>query len=376
MLKLRSYIPIGAPARREVADGTESDMRVSLGFVPGWYHQRCGIDFSEKWHKDPLYRYESLVKMKKELCHRFPSVSYWNEDNKDDLATISGCYGAYVISMVFGFPLLYGEDRWPEIDNKKKKLSVEEIEKLDVNKILSSPFVEEIFHQMDIIEAEWGKIHGYLNWQGVLNNAFHLRGEDIFTDFYNRPNLVHHFFSIISDLMIRLAQRVQRRQGESGFYVNHFCVSNCTVNMVSPQIYREFLLPYDKKIAESFERFGVHTCNWDVTPYLEEIKNLPKVGYLDMGIMSDLKKVKKMFPDTRRAVMYSPVRLQEVSLNELKKDMEKIYIELSPCDIVMADVEATTDDKRVNELLDICRSLELEKRWDKIFSYENKKCEI
>jgi len=361
MLKLRSYIPIGAPARREVTDGTESDMRVSLGFVPGWYHERCGVDFSEKWHKDPLYRYESLVKMKKELCHRFPSVSYWNEDNRDDLATISGCYGAYVVPMVFGFPLIYGEDRWPEIDNKKKKLSIEEIEKLDVNKVLSSYLLEEIFHQMDIIEAEWGKIHGYLNWQGVLNNAFHLRGEDIFTDFYDRPNLVHHFFSIISDLMVRLAQRVQRRQRESGFYVNHFCVSNCTVNMVSPQIYREFLLPYDKKIAESFERFGVHTCNWDVTPYLEEIKKLPKVGYLDMGIMSDLKKVKKMFPDTRRAVMYSPVRLQEVSLNELKKDMEKIYIELSPCDIVMADVQATTDDERVNELLQICKNLELRK---------------
>jgi len=67
MLKLRNHIPIGAPARREAADGTESEMRVSLGFVPGWYHKRCGIDFSEQWHKDPFYRYQSLKKMKNEL---------------------------------------------------------------------------------------------------------------------------------------------------------------------------------------------------------------------------------------------------------------------------------------------------------------------
>jgi len=75
--------------------------------------------------------------------------------------------------------------------------------------------------------------------------------------------------------------------------------------------------------------------------------------------MSDMKKVKKMFPEARRAVMYSPVRLQEASLNEIKKDMEKIYKELSPCDIVMADIQATTSDERVNELLNICKNLEL-----------------
>jgi len=360
VLKLRNHIPISGPARREATNGTESDMRVSLGFEPAWYHKRYGVDFSERWHKDPFYRYESLVKMKRELCQRFPSVSYWNENYKDDLATISGCYGAYVIPKIFGFPLIYKEDRWPEIDKSKEKLSIEEIEKLDVDEILSSPFIEEIFHQMDIIEAEWGKIHGYLNWQGVLNNAFILRGEDIFTDFYDRPVFMHLFFSTICNVMIKLAQKVQKRQRDSGFYINHFCVSNCTVNMVSPKIYREFLLPYDKKIAESgFERFGMHTCNWDVTPYLEEIKKLPKVGYLDMGIMSDMKKVKEMFPEARRAVMYSPVRLQEASLNEIRKDMEKIYSELSPCDIVMADIQATTSDERVNELLNICKNLEL-----------------
>ena len=360
VLKLRNHIPISGPARREATNGTESDMRVSLGFEPAWYHKRYGVDFSERWHKDAFYRYESLVKMKRELCQRFPSVSYWNENYKDDLATISGCYGAYVIPKIFGFPLIYKEDRWPEIDKSKEKLSIEEIEKLDVDEILSSPFIEEIFHQMDIIEAEWGKIHGYLNWQGVLNNAFILRGEDIFTDFYDRPVFMHLFFSTICNVMIKLAQKVQKRQRDSGFYINHFCVSNCTVNMVSPKIYREFLLPYDKKIAESgFERFGMHTCNWNVTPYLEEIKKLPKVGYLDMGIMSDMKKVKEMFPEARRAVMYSPVRLQEASLNEIRKDMEKIYSELSPCDIVMADIQATTSDERVNELLNICKNLEL-----------------
>jgi len=124
VLKLRNHIPISGPARREATNGTESDMRVCLGFEPAWYHKRYGVDFSERWHKDPFYRYESLVKMKRELCQRFPSVSYWNENYKDDLATISGCYGAYVIPKIFGFPLIYKEDRWPEFYKSKEKLSI------------------------------------------------------------------------------------------------------------------------------------------------------------------------------------------------------------------------------------------------------------
>ena len=357
MLRLRNHIPISAPARREPADGTESDMRVSLGFEPAWFHRRCGIDFSEHWHKDPYYRYESLKMMKAELVKAFPTVSYLDISCEDDLATISGCYGAYVTTQVFGMPLRYAPDRWP-VCNPEKTLSLKEIEGLDTEKLIQGPFVEELFHQMDIIESEWGRIHGYLNWQGVLNNAFQIRGQDIFLDIYDRPDLVHDFFSTICEVMIRLAKMVQERQRKSGFFINQFSVSNCTLNMVSPQMYSEFLFPYDRRVALSFERFGVHTCNWDITPYIKVLRELPKLGYLDMGMMSDMAQVRKVFPEPRRAVMYWPTTLQDAPLETIRRDMERIFHELAPCDIVMADIQASTPDKRVNEVLEICRNLE------------------
>ncbi len=148
--------------------------------------------------------------------------------------------------------------------------------------------------------------------------------------------------------MIRLARRVQERQRRSGFEIDQLDISNCVMNMISPRAYRNFIFPYDHQIAGAFERFGVHTCNWDVTPYLAELSQLPKVGYLDMGIMSDLQKARAAFPEARRAVMYSPVRLQDASLAEIRADMRKIWTELSPCDVVMADIQAQTPDRRVH----------------------------
>lgn len=356
--KLRSHIPIGSPARREVADGTESDMRVSLGFLPRWFAEKCDVSFSRDWHENPYYRRECLIKMKNELCTRFPSVSYWDLDNREDLATISGCFGAYVIPASLGFEVKYYNDRWPTLVKNRGNLSLKDIENLSVDKVLSGKFAKKLFSQMDQIESEWGKIHGYLNWQGVLNNGFHLRGQEIFTDMKTRPSLVHKLLDKITEIMILLAQRVQKKQRESGFQIDHICVSNCTLNMISPQDYQEFVLPRDLKIAESFARFGVHTCNWDASPYFNELKKFPGLGYIDMGMTSDLKAAKEIFPEARRAVLYSPVKLQNLSTAEIKEDMKIIQNNYSPCDIVMADITENTADSKVKILLEICRKLD------------------
>ncbi|MCL5670967.1 MAG: hypothetical protein M1423_06695 [Acidobacteria bacterium] len=102
VLQLRNHIPISAGARREPEDGTSSAMRVSLGFEPAWFHLRCGVDFSERWHRDPLYRYQTLERMQRELLRAFPEAGCWRSGSLHDLATVSGCYGSCVIPHLFG----------------------------------------------------------------------------------------------------------------------------------------------------------------------------------------------------------------------------------------------------------------------------------
>ena len=357
MKQLRNHIPIAGPARREPADGTESPLRVSLGFEPMWYTQRCGVDFSERWHTDPVYRHATLVAMKAELHRAFPMVTNWDTHRDDDTWTISGVYGSYFVAQVFGCELEYAIDRWPQII-RRPDLSLEQLASLKLADILNAPIVADLFLQIDLIEHNAGKIHGYFSWQGVLNNAFNIYGQDIFTGMIETPELARQFFALITDAMIALARRVQARQRASGFAIDQLDVSNCVMNMIAPQMYREFIFPYDKYIATQFEYFGVHTCNWNVNPYLSVLRELPNVGYLDLGIVSDLRRVRELFPNARRAVMYSPVKFQDAARDELENDLRKIRDELAPCDIVMADIQWTTPDARVNELLEICRALE------------------
>ena len=219
-LKLMTYIPLSAPGAFEPIEKMDSPFPVSFGFEPAWFSSRCGVDFSEKWHNDPYYRYESCVKMNNEMKKSFPSLKRF--ENYDDFATISGVYGTCLIASFFGFPLLYRKNGWPVLDPSKPLLTKEEIIKLEVNKILSSPSVENLMNQMDIMHKKWGKITGFENFQGILNNAFHLRGQDIFMDIFEDPDFVHHFFDILCQVMIGISKMVQEKQRSSGFNVDQF----------------------------------------------------------------------------------------------------------------------------------------------------------
>lgn len=357
--QLRNHIPLSGPATRESCDGTESRLRVSLGFTPLWYRDRLGVDFGEKWHNNPEYRYNSLVEMKEYLHAHFPSVPYFTPMYENGIeptcATISGVYGILLISMIYGAKPVYASDSWPDA---KPIFSLEDLYNLPVIDLDTNEAFQKLSSQMEEIALRWGKIHGYLNYQGVINIATKLRGSELFLDMLDEPETVKAYFKHIADTIHQVSKRVQKRQRESGFAIDLLSMSNCTVSMISPDQYEEFLLPLDQDLSNHYSRFGIHTCNWVADPYLASIRKIEKVGYLDTGVNSDLPRIKKMFPDTRRALLLTPGEFESATIGELKALVSRINREYAPCDIVLADIESTTPDSRIQEFLDLVREEE------------------
>lgn len=352
---LRNHIPLAAPATREPCDGSEARLRVSLGFTPRWYHSRLGVDLGKQWHTDPEYRYKTLIMMKEYLHKTFPSVDYFTPRYRDEVeptcATISGVYGILLISMLYGAEPVYAADAWP--DAKPVFHSIDDYRNLSPINLDLNPVMNQLEAQMEIIQQRWGMIHGYLNYQGIINIAAKLRGSDLFMDMIDEPEAVKKFFAHIAETIGRVSQRVQHRQRESGFDIDLLSMSNCTVSMISPSQYEEFLLPLDTKLSSEYPRFGIHTCNWVADPYLEALRKIEKMGYLDTGIDSDLPRMRELFPDTRRALLLTPGELESQSDQDFAEIVHRINTEYAPCDIVMADLETTMPDARVNQFLEI-----------------------
>ena len=348
--QLISYIAPAAPATRRPATGNEPFLRAEIGFTPKWYREALGIDFGKQWHTDPAYRHESLILMHRELRRRFPGYqSRWAEEPTD---LLTGVYGACTVAAIYGMPIRCDSDNWPNTEHEY--LSHEQVARLKPPHLDSNPFFGELMAQLDHIEDRIGRIEGYLNWQGVLNNAYRLRGEDLFLDMALEPERARHLFACVATTMTEAAKCVYERQRQTGIEVRHFTVSNCLVNMVSPQQYKDQLLPFDIAFAEDFGLIGVHNCAWNADPYLSHYAMIPHVGYIDMGAESDLRRAKSLFPDARRAIMVPPTDLVNKSLDAIREGIRRIASEYGPCDLVFADIEAGTPDLCVVEALDAC----------------------
>lgn len=357
--QLRATIGIAAPARREAADGTEEALRIVLGFEPRWYHVRCGVDFGLRWHAEPAYRRETLLLMRDQLRRSFPEAAQWQGDEAHDVNTIAGCHGLGVMPAIFGMRLRYYADRWPHPE-AGQELDDDKVDALDPEQLTRSPFVEEMVDQIDLMSARWGAVHGDLNWQGVLNTAFQLRGQQIFVDLVEQPERALRLFDVIAETTIRVARRVQARQRESGFKIDWMGVSNCTLSMISPAMYRRHLLGFDAKISAAFERFGVHTCNWDATRYLSVLSELPGVGYVDMGFETQMERARELFPVARRAVLLTQALLRESGFAE--EALARIWRDLAPCDVVVADIAWDMQDEAVAGVLEAASRIKVESR--------------
>ena len=354
--QLVSYIAPAAPATRRPADGSEPFLRPEVGFTPAWYREHLNVDFGRPWHTDPALRRDSVLQMHQLLERRFPGTRIGRmakDDGPPDLLT--GTFGACLIAAIYGVPIRYAADDWPK--SEPVHLSAQEVDRLEPPSLEANPFFDEMLIQLEWIKRQHGRVCGYVNWQGVLNNAYRLRGQDLFLDVIDNPGRARHLFECVGETMIDAARRVYDFQAKTGFEVHHFTVSNCLVNMISPHVYEDLLLEHDRRISEAFGLIGIHNCAWNVDPYLPYYGQVPSLGYVDMGFSSDLAKARAAFPRARRAVMYTPMDTANKSSRQVALDLEKIAQELGPCDVVFADIERGTPDSRVTEVIQRCQRI-------------------
>lgn len=354
--QLISYIAPAAPATRQPATRDEPFLRPEIGFTPKWYRSTMDIDFGRKWHCEPAYRREMLPVMLSEIKRRFPgtSISGINRPEKP-LDLLTGTYGCASVAAIYGIPIVYAENNWPNC--KRSYLSDDQVDNLEPPDLERNPFFQELMAQVDWIASHEGRVEGFINFQGVLNNAYRLRGEKIFYDMLDSPQRCRHIFDCICTTMINAVKRLYKRQLQSGVKVDFFTVSNCMVNMISPEQYRDMLRPFDHRIAETFGCIGIHNCAWNADAYIDDYSTIPHVGYIDMGIDSNLARASEVFTHARRALMYRPTDLVNKSPETIETELEKISRQYAPCDVVVADIEADTPDERILAFLKLCEQI-------------------
>ncbi|MCS7242623.1 MAG: hypothetical protein N2205_03230 [Candidatus Caldatribacterium sp.] len=107
--------------------------------------------------------------------------------------------------------------------------------------------------------------------QGPIDVAYLLwESNNFFLALFEAPKAVHHLLEMITELIIEFvhAQRKAARSAEFiPCHLQHYlpwgkgiCVSEDLLSILSPDLYREFALPYLNMLADEFGGIFVHSC--------------------------------------------------------------------------------------------------------------------
>jgi len=143
--------------------------------------------------------------------------------------------------------------------------------------------MERTFHYL-IKQTASSQIPINRGYYSPLDLAYALRGEKLFTDFIDAPELLHAFMNFCAEATIWFAKRIQ---SIIGFYFGGniagawlkpgtICMSEDTACLISPRLYAEFARPYTQKVIDAFGYGQIHTHSLGIRtiPEIAKLRNL------------------------------------------------------------------------------------------------------
>lgn len=330
---------------RIVPDGSEvGNIAVITGFMPAWWESEYGITFGTEFHENFEMHQQTLAGMEAVVRIRFGDLpNFFCGDDYADACPCERRYGDAFVPALFGSKVDF-EDESGHPFAECMKLTDTEVEGLTVPEVKNHPEVRQV---LDDGICGRSRVTGELGFEGVLNNAYRLRGQETFVDMIHRPNLFHHLCDVICETMDQAVHLYRDWQDPKHIRPTYLVTCNCLMNMISAKMYEELLFPFDERLSRSYDLFGIHTCNWTVDPYLEAIAHIADIAYLDMGPKSDLGRVHDLFPNLHLSVFIHPEFLSERSVKEIQEEVGGLCEKLGKGFILLSDIEAGTDDRQI-----------------------------
>ncbi len=127
---------------------------------------------------------------------------------------------------------------------------------------------------------------GLPDMQGPFNIFHSLVGIDAMTAPYENEDKFFRLMERVTDFWIEARKKLVAHMGKERLtpQASHVTVCECSVNLVSPDFYRRFILPHDRRIAEAFGPLHIHPCSGPHV-FRVTLENLPvaetEAGYIE-----------------------------------------------------------------------------------------------
>ena len=314
---------------------THPYLHTDVIFHPNWWHKNYGLTFDRGFFYDPKRRVNQEKQMRELLYERFGDLGLGrqNAPRRPFIGPVILGSG-YFVQEILGCEIRYNEDSNPWVISPK--LTEAQTWKLKTpENVEDTPPMKALYALMQSLEDEFGYLQGDVPMHSVVNMAFDLRGQDYFLDLIENPDLVEHFHAVIARTIYEVGRRIKARTGTislsvcrltAGFMPDLFTIPNCTLQMISPEHYRQYLKKHDTWLGEKIPPMGIHHCGNNAHRYAKDYADTGAI-YMDVGCGSDIKICREAFKDRWLSLRMDPVKLMHYTAAEAAEATEALLEE-------------------------------------------------
>ncbi len=338
---------------------------VELVFNPNWWHKTAGISFEEAFYLDTETRIGNDVIMRRVLHERYGEMGLGEADPQPrPIIGSMHVAGGFVIPALLGASIRFAAGAAPQPE--PVHTAADEIDALRLPDWKDLWPMKQLIADMDSLKAQYGYVVGDLNTDGLLNVAYHFYGQDLFVDFYAAPDRVRRFLRLIGGLIADVARYIHDRTGSYSIAVNRmaarlspspFLHANCSVQMISPESYRDIQFPIEQELSERLRPFGIHHCGDNLQRVAPEYARLP-LAYCEVGWGSDVARVREALPDVFLNLRLSPIRMLQCTPREIAEDTEALLRAAGPLEktgVCCINLDYGTPDDNLFAMFDVVR---------------------
>ncbi len=342
-------------------------MKYDITFHPSWWHENAGIHFTQDFFDDPEYRMECDIRMRRALYDHFGQYGIGEKDPKArPLLGTDLLAAGYLLSEIMGCKIRYQEDNSPQVECME--LDEDTIEDLELPNLDQSQVWSRTQRQIDYLLEKFGRVEPYVNLMGIQNVAMDLMGQELMISYYSAPEEVSSCLEKITRLSMEVGKRFKALSADISGGVTAivrqtrpevYLTSNCSVEMISNELYETFLLKYDQMLADAFGHFGVHHCGKTMEHVVEGYAKLRGLEFAEVGAFSDLKTVRCKLPGVFLNARYSPVRLMNASESEIMEEVDALVQNGQEqgglISVSCVGIDNHVSDRQIHSFLEACR---------------------
>ena len=125
--------------------------------------------------------------------------------------------------------------------------------------------------------------------QGPMNVCEMLWGGSLYVDLYDKPELIKEFLSLITETYIRFMRRWDEivvpldrwAVHWSMLHKGHVMIRDDAATNFSPEMFEEFVRPYDQRLLDEFGGGGIHFCGHG-DHFIAKVGEMPGVYTVNM----------------------------------------------------------------------------------------------